>query len=60
MGIEEDAPDMDGRAKTGMRHMAGLTVGAQRLGTTDWGCGTDGSTSGKPQDGVPYGSFTGV
>ena len=47
-------------ANTGMRQMAGLTVGAQRLGNTDWGCGTDGGISGKPQDGVPYGSFTGV
>jgi hypothetical protein len=55
----EDSPDI-GPAKTGMRHMAGLTVGAQRLGITDWGSGTDGGRSGKPQDGVPYGSFVGV
>ncbi|KAG0619272.1 hypothetical protein M758_4G127900 [Ceratodon purpureus] len=55
----EGAPDVP-PANTGMRHMAGLTVGAQRLGTTDWGSGTDGGRSGKPQDGVPYGSFVGV
>lgn len=55
----EGQPDIYS-ANTGMRHMAGLTVGAQRLGNTDWGSGTDGGRSGKPQDGVPYGSFTGV
>lgn len=58
-GELEGAPDIL-PANPGTRHMAGLTVGAQRLGTTDWGSGTDGGRSGKPQDGVPYGSFVGV
>lgn len=59
-GLEEDSPALEGPAKTELRHKAGLTVGAQRVGVTDWGSGTDGGRSGKPQDGVPYGSFIGV
>lgn len=46
--------------RSGMRHMANVTAGGKRSGVTDWGAGTDGGRSGKPQDGVPYGSFAGV
>jgi len=59
-GIEDAPEELEVPAKKGLRHKAGLTVGAQRLGVTDWGTGSDGGQTGESQDGVPYGSFIGV
>lgn len=60
-GVEDIQAPFDNSAPTQLRHMAGLTVGGPKsTGSTDWGTGTDGGKSGKPQDGVPYGFFTGV
>ena len=56
---QDDQEAKDGR--NGMRRLAGrVTVGAERIGATDWDAGTDGGKSSKPRVGVPYGSFAGV
>lgn len=58
--IEEEGPLDRPGGRTETRQMANLTDGGQRSGVTDWGAGTDGGRSGKPQVGVTYGSFAGV
>lgn len=60
MGIADDTPHLAGVKKTAMRHMGGLSLNASQIEISDWGSGTDAGNSGKPQNGVPYGSFTGV
>lgn len=58
--LEDGDPLDKPGGRQGMRQMVNETAGGQREGVTDWGTGTDGGQSDKPQVGVAYGSFAGV